>query len=89
MALVRGGADPFSCALYVLRSKKGGSDQGGLAGRQGVCPFAKTLEEIKFYWPKIAPTRVQLNLAQLLALIDGLDWTKVRPVVVKRPQSVG
>jgi hypothetical protein len=27
--------------------------------------------------------------AQLLALVDGLDWTKVRPVVVKRPQSVG
>jgi len=25
----------------------------------------------------------------LLALIDGLDWTKVRPVVVKRPQTVG
>jgi transposase len=32
---------------------------------------------------------VQLNHAQLLALIDGLDWTKVRPVVVKRPQTVG
>jgi transposase len=55
----------------------------------GVCLFAKTIEEIKFYWPKIAPTRVQLNLAQPLALIDRLDWTKVRPVVVKRPQSVG
>jgi transposase len=50
-----------------------------------VCLFAKTIEEIKFYWPKIAPTRVQLNLAQPLALIDRLDWTKVRPVVVKRP----
>ena len=27
--------------------------------------------------------------SQLLALIDGLDWTKVRPVAVKRPESVG
>jgi hypothetical protein len=25
----------------------------------------------------------------LLALIDGLDWTKVHPVDVKRPQTVG
>ena len=55
----------------------------------GVCLFAKTLEQTKFCWPKIAPTRVRLNHAQLLALVDGLDWTKVRPVVVKRPQSVG
>jgi len=55
----------------------------------GVCLFAKTLEETRFCWPKIAPTRVRLNHAQLLALVDGLDWTKVRPVVVKRPQSVG
>jgi hypothetical protein len=30
----------------------------------------------------------RLNHAQLLALIDGLDWTKVRPVVVKRPQTL-
>ena len=67
----------------------GRSDQGGLVDGSGVCLFAKTLEETKFCWPKIAPTRVQLNHAQLLALIDGLDWTKVRPVVVKRPQSVG
>ena len=49
----------------------------------------KTLEETQFCWPKIAPTRVRLNHAQLLALIDGLDWTKVRPVAVKRPESVG
>lgn len=54
-----------------------------------MCLFAKTLEETKFCWPKIAPTRVRLNHAQLLALIDGLDWTKVRPVAVKRPESVG
>jgi transposase len=55
----------------------------------GLCLFAKTLEETRFCWPKIAPTQVRLNHAQLLALIDGLDWTKLRPAVVKRPQSVG
>jgi transposase len=36
----------------------------------GVCLFAKTLEETRFCWPKIAPTRVRLNHAQLLALVD-------------------
>ena len=33
--------------------------------------------------------KLQLNHSQLLALVDGLDWKKVRPVVVKRPQSMG
>jgi transposase len=55
----------------------------------GVCLFAKTLEEAQFCWPRIGPTTVQLNHAQLLALVDGLDWQKVRPVAVKRPQSLG
>ena len=88
--LVRdGGADPFSGALYVFRSKRADRIKAVWWDGSGVCLFAKTLEETQFCWPKIAPTRVQLNHAQLLALIDGLDWTKVRPVVVKRPQTVG
>jgi transposase len=32
---------------------------------------------------------VRLNYAQLLALVDGMDWKKVRPITVQRPQSVG
>jgi transposase len=42
MALVRdGGADPFSGALYVFRSKRAGSDQGGLVGRQRGLPVCQ------------------------------------------------
>ena len=90
MALVRdGGADPFSGALYVFRSKRADRIKAVWWDGSGTCLFAKTLEETKFCWPKIALTRVRLNHAQLLALIDGLDWTKVRPVAVKRPESVG
>jgi transposase len=73
----------------VFRSKRADRIKAVWWDGSGVCLFAKTLEETQFCWPKIAPTRVQLNHAQLLALIDGLDWTKVRPVVVKRPQTVG
>jgi len=76
-------------ALYVFRSKRADRIKVVWWDGSGVCLFAKTLEETRFCWPKIAPTRVRLNHAQLLALIDGLDWTKVRPVAVKRPQSVG
>ena len=55
----------------------------------GICLFAKTLEKEQFCWPRIAPATVRLNYAQLLALVDGMDWKKVRPTTVQRPQSVG
>lgn len=47
------------------------------------------LEKNQFVWPKIGPARVQLNHAQLLALVDGMDWKRVRSAAVKRPEFVG
>lgn len=81
-----GGADPFSGALYVFRSKRANRIKAVWWDSSGVCLFAKTLEETQFCWPKIAPTRVRLNQAQLLALVDGLE---VRPVLVRHPETVG
>jgi transposase len=49
----------------------------------------KTMEETTFCWPPITRATVQLNHAQLLALVDGMDWKRVRPTTVRRPQSVG
>jgi transposase len=90
MALVRdGGVDPFNGSLYVFRSKRADRVKIVWWDGSGVCLFAKTLEKAQFCWPRIAPARVRLNQAQLLALVDGLDWKKVRPANVKRPQSIG
>jgi transposase len=55
----------------------------------GVCLFAKRLEKSSFCWPRIGPVRVQLNHAQLMALLEGLDWKRVRPVAVKAPVFAG
>ena len=90
MALVRdAGADPFNGALYVFRAKRADRLKILWWDGSGLCLFAKRLEKAQFCWPRIGHTRVQLNQAQLLALVDGLDWKKVRPVLVKRPQSAG
>lgn len=90
MALVwDGGADPFNVALYVFRSKRADRIKAVWFDGTGVCLFAKTLEDAQFCWPRIGLARLQLNHAQLLALVDGLDWKKVRPVAVRRPQSMG
>lgn len=47
-----------------------------------VCLFVKRLEKSSFCWPRNGPARVQLNHAQLMALLDGQDWKRVRPVSV-------
>jgi transposase len=90
VALVRdAGADPFSGALYVFRAKRADRIKIVWWDGTGLCLYAKRLEKAHFCWPRIGQHRVQLNQAQLLALVDGLDWKKVRPVLVKRPQSAG
>jgi transposase len=90
VALVRdAGSDPFNGSLYVFRAKRADRIKIVWWDGSGLCLYAKRLEKTKFYWPRIGHYRVQLNHAQLLALVDGMDWTKVRPVHVKQPQSVG
>ncbi|MGO9392298.1 IS66 family insertion sequence element accessory protein TnpB [Rhodoblastus sp.] len=90
LSLVRdAGADPFSGALYVFRAKRADRIKIVWFDGTGVCLFAKRLEESQFCWPRIGPNQVQLNYAQLMALVDGLDWKRVHPVDVKRPVSAG
>lgn len=90
LSLVRdGGHDPFSGALYVFRAKRADRVKIVWWDGSGVCLFAKRLEKSSFCWPRIGPVRVQLNHTQLLALLDGLDWKRVRPVAVKAPVFAG
>jgi transposase len=55
----------------------------------GLCLYAKRLEKASYCWPRIGHSRVQLSHAQLMSLVDGMDWKKVRAVAVSRPQSAG
>ncbi len=84
LSLVRdAGNDPFNDALYVFRAKLVWCDGSG------VCLYAKRLEKSQFCWPRIGHNRIQVNHAQLLALIDGMDWKRVRAVPVKPSEIVG
>ena len=90
VALVRdGGADPFNGALYVFRSKR--ADRIKIVWFDGSesCLFAKRLEQSHFVWPTLGSAEIRLNHAQLMALVEGLDWKRVRAVDVQAPQSVG
>jgi transposase len=90
LSLVRdAGSDPFSGALYVFRAKRADRVKIVWWDGTGVCLFSKRLEKSSFCWPRIGPVRVQLNHAQLMALLDGLDWKRVRPMAVKAPVFAG
>jgi transposase len=52
----------------------------------GLCLFAKRLEDGKFRWPRIEDGVMRLSAAQLSALIEGLDWTRVHARRVVAPE---
>ena len=53
----------------------------------GVVLLAKRLEQGSFRWPSIGDGVMRLTASQLSALLEGLDWTRVRAVRVHAPQS--
>ncbi|AUW47314.1 hypothetical protein CUJ84_pRLN3000184 (plasmid) [Rhizobium leguminosarum] len=75
--------------LYVFRAKRADRVKIVWWDGSGVCLYAKRLEKAQFCWPRIGHHRVQLNHAQLLALVDGMDWKRVRSTPVKPPEIVG
>ena len=90
MALVRdGGLDPFNGALYVFRSKRADRVRIVWWDGSGVCLYSKILEEQSFSWPGMSAARVRLDHAQLMALLAGMDWKKIRASRVRRPLLTG
>ncbi|MBP1848518.1 transposase [Rhizobium petrolearium] len=55
----------------------------------GVCLYSKTLEDQGFCWPGISAARIRLDHSQLMALLAGMDWKKIRPNKVRRPLLTG
>ena len=82
-------AEPFSGVVYVFRSKR--SDRLKLLwwDGTGVVLYAKRLEQGAFCWPKVQDGAMRLTPAQLTALLDGMEWTRVlAPRRTRAPQVV-
>lgn len=48
----------------------------------------KRLEKAQLCCPRIGHNRVELNHANLMVLIDGMDWKRVGSVAVKPPEII-
>lgn len=62
---------------HVFRAKRADRVKLVFWDGTGVVLVAKRLEEGAFRWPRIEDGVVRLTAAQIAALLEGLDWTRV------------
>lgn len=88
-ALVREtlGDDPFSGAIYVFRSKRTDRVKMLAWDGTGLVLLWKRLEQGAFKWPPITDGVMRLTSAQLAALIDGMDWSRLHARDIARPTA--
>ena len=81
-------ADPFSGVIFCFRAKRADRVKLVFWDGTGLCLFAKRLEGGQFRWPRIEDGVIRLSPAQLAALLEGLDWTRVHARRVAVPEAV-
>src|SRR5689334_9409748 len=88
-ALVRQalGENPFSGTIFVFRSKCADRVKIIAWDGSGLVLFWKRLEHGAFRWPPIADGMMRLTSAQLAALVDGMDWSRLHARDVTPPTA--
>ena len=78
--------DPFSGTIYVFRSKRADRVKLLVWDGSGLVLVWKRLEASGFKWPPISDGVMRLSVAQLAALLEGLDWSRVHVPRFGRPK---
>jgi len=82
------GQDPFSGTVLVFRAKRADRVKLLVWDGSGLVLVSKRLEQGSFKWPPITDGMMRLSPAQLAALIEGLDWSRVHVPRILRPRAV-
>jgi transposase len=72
------GADPFSGAVLVFRSRRADRIKILLWDGSGLVLVWKQLEGSAFRWPAVVDGVVRLTAVEFAALFDGIDWRRVQ-----------
>lgn len=80
-------ADPYAGAIFVFRARRADRVKLIVWDGTGLCLYAKRLEQGRFRWPPVVDGTMRLTPAQLAALIEGLDWTRVQAIEPQRPRA--
>jgi transposase len=78
--------DPFSGLIIVFRSKRADRIKLLVWDGTGLVLIWKRLEASSFKWPPITDGVMRLSAAQLAALLEGLDWSRVHVPRQGRPK---
>ena len=79
--------DPFSGTVFVFRSRRADRIKIVVWDGSGLVLFWKRLEQNAFRWPPITDGVMRLTAAQLAALVDGMDWSRLHARDVPRPTA--
>lgn len=80
--------DPFSGAIFIFRAKRADRLKIVVWDGTGLVLVYKRIEGTGFVWPRIRDGVVTINRSQFEALLAGLDWTKVRARMQRKPVMV-
>lgn len=80
--------DPLSGHLFVFRNRAGDKLKILTWDRSGFCLWYKRLEHGVFHVPPAVTTHVELEAADLLLLLDGIDLQQATRRPRWRPQRV-
>jgi transposase len=69
-------ADPFSGHIFAFRGRRGDRIKLLWWDGEGLCLFAKRLEQGRFVWPQATGGTVSLTPTQLSMLLEGIDWRR-------------
>ena len=79
--------DPYAGNVFVFRAKRADRIKLLVWDGSGLVLVTKRLEGGQFRWPKIDDGVMRLSPAQLSALVEGLDWSRVHARRVARPTA--
>ena len=78
--------DPFSAMIFVFRCKRADRVKLLVWDGSGLVLIWKRLESGAFKWPPVTDGVMRLSAAQLAALFEGLDWSRVHVPRIGRPK---
>ncbi len=82
-------ADPYCGDVFVFRSKRADRLRLLTWDGTGLVVLTKWLEAGRFAWPPVTAGVVRLSAVQFSLLVDGLEWSRATPRVVRRPVRAG
>jgi transposase len=79
--------DPFSGVIVIFRAKRADRLKIVTWDGSGLVLVWKRLEHSAFRWPPITDGVMRLSPAQMAALFDGMDWSRLQARDVTRPTA--